>query len=219
MMPKTTILSCQNVSVKYKAKLALEDCSFELGAGNFMGVFGKNGSGKTSLLKSIAGIIKPSSGSVDFYGIEKREIGYMAQQTPIQKDFPASVYEVVISGTLCKHKRLFFYNKNDKKLADKNLELLGIKELKNKSIQELSGGQKQRVLLARMLCAEAKLLLLDEPACGLDAEAAMLLYNTLKDINSKGVTIIMVSHDTQNAANFCDNILHLKEQNKCLNCL
>ncbi|MCL2206772.1 MAG: metal ABC transporter ATP-binding protein [Fibromonadales bacterium] len=202
-------LLCKQISVKYESKLALEECSFEIDTGNFLGVFGKNGSGKSTLLKSIAGIIKPNSGTFDFYGIKKNEIGYMAQQTPVQKDFPASIYEVVISGTLCKHKRFFFYNKNDKKLADKNLELLGIEQLKHKSFQELSGGQKQRVLLARMLCTEAKLLLLDEPASGLDTAAAEQLLSTLKDINSQGVTIIMVSHDIQNAVNFCDKILHL----------
>jgi len=203
------VLSCKQVSVKYESKPALEECSFELEKGNFLGVFGKNGAGKSTLLKSIAGIIKPNSGTFDFHEIKKNEIGYMAQQTPVQKDFPASVYEIVISGTLCKHKHFFFYNKNDKKLTEKTLELLGIEQIKNKSFQELSGGQKQRVLLARMLCTEAKLLLLDEPASGLDIAAAEQLNNALKDINSQGVTIIMVSHDIQNAVNFCDRILHL----------
>ena len=133
----------------------------------------------------------------------------MAQQTHVQKDFPASVYEAIISGTLCKHKKSFFYSKSDKKLTDKNLELLGIKELKCKSIQELSGGQKQRVLLARMLCAEAKLLLLDEPASGLDIASAEKLYSTLKQMNEQGITIIMVSHDIQTTSQFCDKVLHL----------
>ena len=146
---------------------------------------------------------------MDFHGIKKREIGYMAQQTHVQKDFPASVYEAIISGTLCKHKKFFFYSKSDKKLTDKNLELLGIKELKCKSIQELSGGQRQRVLLARMLCAEAKLLLLDEPASGLDIASAEKLYSTLKQMNEQGITIIMVSHDIQTTSQFCDKVLHL----------
>ena len=108
------ILACNDVSVKYESTLALKNCSFELEAGNFLGVFGENGTGKTTLLKSIAGLIKPSSGTMDFHGIKKREIGYMAQQTLIQKNFPASVYEAIISGTLCKHKKSFFYSKNDK---------------------------------------------------------------------------------------------------------
>ena len=203
------ILVCNDVSVKYESTLALKNCSFELEAGNFLGVFGENGTGKTTLLKSIAGLIKPSSGTMNFYGIQKREIGYMAQQTLIQKNFPASVYEAIISGTLCKHKKSFFYSKSDKKLTDKNLELLGIKELKCKSIQELSGGQRQRVLLARMLCAEAKLLLLDEPASGLDIASAEKLYSTLKQMNEQGITIIMVSHDIQTVSQFCDRVLHL----------
>jgi len=203
------ILSCSQISVKYEATLALKDCSFELEAGNFLAVFGENGSGKSSLLKSIAGLIKPSSGTLNFNGIKKSEIGYMAQQTLVQKDFPASVYEAVLSGTLCKHKYFYFYTKNDKKLADKNLELLGIEQLKHKSFQELSVGQRQRVLLARMLCAEAKLLLLDEPTSGLDAVATKQLNSTLKDINLQGVTIIMISHDIPGTVDFCDKILQL----------
>jgi len=203
------ILSCAQVSVKYESTFALKDCSFELEAGNFLGVFGENGAGKSTLLKSIAGLIKPSSGSVNFYGIKKNDIGYMAQQTQVQKDFPASVYEVVLSGTLCRHKRFYFYGKNNKKQADKNLELLGIEQLKHKSFQELSGGQRQRVLLARMLCGEAKLFLLDEPMTGLDAASVKQMYDTLKGINSLGATIIMVSHDIENTTSFCDKILHL----------
>jgi zinc transport system ATP-binding protein len=207
------ILSCTQVCVKYESTLALKDCSFELDAGNFLGVFGENGTGKSTLLKSIAGLIKPSGGSIDFYGIKKNDIGYMAQQTQIQKDFPASVYEVVLSGTLCRHSRFYFYGKNDKKQADKNLELLGIEQLKRKSFQELSGGQRQRVLLARMLCAEAKLLLLDEPMSGLDIASSKQMHDTLKDVNSRGATIIIVSHDIENTTRFCDRVLHLGSKN------
>ena len=203
------IFSCSQVLVKYETTVALENCSFELEAGNFLAVLGENGSGKSTLLKCMAGLIKPSSGILNFHGIKKSEIGYMAQQTLVQKDFPASVYETVISGTICKHKYFYFYTKNDKKLADKNLELLGIEQLKCKSFQDLSVGQRQRVLLARMLCAEAKLLLLDEPANGLDAAIAKQLNNTLKYINSQGITIVMVSHDISGAIDFCDKVLHL----------
>jgi len=207
------ILSCVKISVKYESTLALKDCSFELDAGNFLGVFGENGSGKSTLLKSIAGLIKPNSGSIEFHGIKKNDIGYMAQQTGIQKDFPASVYEVVLSGTLCKHSKFYFYGKNDKKQADKSLELLGIEQLKRKSIQELSGGQRQRVLLARMLCAEAKLLLLDEPMSGLDAASSKQMYSILKEVNLSGVAIIMVSHDIEGTRGFCDGVLNLGESN------
>lgn len=203
------ILSCSQLSVKYEAALALENCNFELDAGNFLGVFGENGSGKSTLLKSIAGLVKPSSGSVKLHGIKKREIGYMAQQTAVQKDFPASVYEVVVSGTLCKHKHFYFYSRDDKKLAEQKLEMLGIEQLRHKSIQELSVGQRQRVLLARMLCAEAKLLLLDEPASGLDAVSTGQLYSILKDISSQGITIIIISHDTSDIMPFCNKVLHL----------
>jgi zinc transport system ATP-binding protein len=202
------IVVCNEVSVRYESALALKSCSFELDAGTFLGVFGENGSGKSTLLKSIAGLVKPSSGSISI-NVEKREIGYMAQQTQIQKDFPASVYEVVLSGTLCKHKHFYFYNKDDKKQADKNLELLGMESIKRKSFQELSGGQRQRVLLARMLCAEAKLLLLDEPATGLDIAAMSQFYDTLKRLNEQGITIIMVSHDIETAMKFCDRELRL----------
>jgi zinc transport system ATP-binding protein len=202
-------ITCNEVSVKYESTLALSSCSFEIDAGNFLGIFGANGSGKSTLLKSIAGLVKPTSGSININGIKKHEIAYMAQQTYIQKDFPASVYEVALSGTLCKHKNFYFYSKNDKNLANKNLELLGMESLKRKSFQELSGGQRQRVLLAKMLCAEAKLLLLDEPMSELDIAATKQLYSTLKDINSQGITIIMISHDVQTVSEFCDKILHL----------
>jgi zinc transport system ATP-binding protein len=208
-MQSTKILSCSQLTVKYESAIALGDCSFELDAGNFLGVFGENGSGKSTLLKGIAGLVKPASGNVSFHGIKKSEIGYMAQQIAVHRDFPASVYEVVISGTLCKHKYFYFYSKNDKKLADKNLELLGIEQFKRKSFQELSVGQRQRVLLARMLCAEAKLLLLDEPTSSLDPGSTEQFYNTLKNINSQGITIIIVSHDTSGIASYCDKILHL----------
>jgi len=207
------ILSCVQVCVKYESTFALKDCSFELEAGNFLGVFGENGSGKSTLLKSIAGLVKLNSGSIEFHGIKKNDIGYMSQQTQIQKDFPASVYEVVLSGTLCRHSKFYFYSKNNKKQADKNLELLGIEQLKRKSFQELSGGQRQRVLLARMLCAEAKLLLLDEPMSGLDAASSKQMHSILKDINSSGATIIMVSHDIDNTTGFCDKVLHLEANN------
>jgi len=207
------ILSCVQVCVKYESALALKDCSFELDAGNFLGVFGENGSGKSTLLKSIAGLVKPNSGSIEFHDIKKNDIGYMAQQTQVQKDFPASVYEVVLSGTLCRHSKFYFYGKNDKKQADKSLELLGIEQLKRKSIQELSGGQRQRVLLARMLCAEAKLLLLDEPMTGLDAASSKQMCSILKDINSKGTTIIMVSHDVEGTSGLCDKVLRLGGEN------
>ncbi|MDR1812463.1 MAG: ABC transporter ATP-binding protein [Candidatus Fibromonas sp.] len=203
------ILSCSQLSVKYEATLALKDCSFELDAGNFLAVFGENGSGKSTLLKSIAGLVKPSSGTLNLNGIKKGEIGYMAQQTLVQRDFPASVYEAVISGTLCKHRYFYFYTKNDRKFADQNLELLGIGQLRHKSFQELSVGQRQRVLLARMLCAEAKLLLLDEPTNGLDAAATKQLNSALRDINLQGITIIMVSHDILGTVGFCDRVLHL----------
>ena len=203
------ILSCKDVSVKYDSVFALKNCSFELEAGDFLGIFGKNGSGKTTLLKSIAGLIKLYSGTIDFHGIKKKEIGYVAQQIVIQKDFPASVFEAVISATHTKHKNIFFYSKEDKKLVDKNLELLGIKDLKQKSIQELSGGQRQRVMLARMLCAEAKLLLLDEPTSGLDSATIELLHGVLKEINLNGTTIIMVSHDEPNTKKDCNRTLYL----------
>lgn len=203
------IVSCENLTLGYERRPVIKDISFSAEEGDFICILGENGAGKSTLMKGILSLIKPMKGKISF-GINKNQIGYLPQQSDIQKDFPASVYEVVISGTL-NHGRLFpFYSKREKDIAEENMKRLSIWELKNKPYRDLSGGQQQRVFLARALCATKKLLLLDEPMAGLDPIVAMDFYNLLSRLNKEdGITIIMISHDIQGAMDYCKKILHL----------
>ena len=169
------LLLCENLCMSYENNKVLENLSFSVEEGDYLSIIGENGSGKTTLMKGILGLMRPTEGKILLNGINKKDIGYLPQQTVVQKDFPASVLEVVISGTVGKSKRLF-YNSYNKKTALENLKRLDIGHLKNHSYKELSGGQQQRVLLARALCAASKLLVLDEPTAGLDPIAVAELY-------------------------------------------
>ncbi|MCL1872542.1 MAG: ABC transporter ATP-binding protein [Clostridiales bacterium] len=206
------ILSCRELYIKYDAKAVVKNVSFDLKDGDYLSIIGENGSGKTTLMKSILGLIKPVAGHIEFQGIKQIEIGYLPQQTSIQKDFPASVLEVVLSGCLNRHGFLPFYSSRDKKRAQENLENLGIDQLKRKAYCDLSGGQQQRVLLARALCATEKVLMLDEPVTGLDPAASEELYTLLNKLNSEGIAIIMISHDVKSAVKYGSKILHLKTE-------
>ena len=206
------LLVCENLSMSYENNKVLNDLSFCVEDGDYLSIIGENGSGKTTLMKGLLGLMHPSAGTIMFNGITRGDIGYLPQQTVIQKDFPASVLEVVMSGTVGKSKRLF-YNSYDKKTAINNLEKLGIENLKNHSYKELSGGQQQRVLLARALCAASKLLVLDEPTSGLDPIAVSELYEILAKLNKEeNMTIITVSHDIESAVENSNKILHLGKE-------
>ena len=160
------------------------------------------------------GLIKTSGGSIRFGdGLKQNEIGYLPQQTEVQRDFPASVSEIVLSGCLNKMKAVPFFSKKEKARAAANMEILGISDLKKRCYHELSGGQQQRVLLARALCATDKLLLLDEPVAGLDPIVTAELYEIIKKLNSEGITIIMVTHDIDSSLEIADHILHLNYDN------
>lgn len=190
--------------------------NFKIDQGDYLCVVGENGTGKSTLIKTLLGLIKPLNGEViaNVQGKNHKGVGYLPQQTQAQKDFPASVWEVVLSGVLNNDHRCPFYNKKDKAEAEKNMEKLNILDLKKRCYRELSGGQQQRVLLARALCATDSVLILDEPVTGLDPAASMELYETIKDLNKKeNVTIIMVSHDIKNALNYATHILHLEQEN------
>lgn len=207
------ILSCRDVTVAYDSKIAVDHVSFEVNEGEYVCIVGENGSGKSTLLKSILGLVPLKCGSVSFGPeVHRKRLGYLPQQTNIQKDFPASVYEVVLSGCLNRRGLKPFYSKADKEQAVQHMGRLGIGDFKKRSFSALSGGQQQRVLLARALCATDKLLLLDEPVTGLDPLVTEELYQLIEQLNRDlGVTIIMVSHDISSATQYADKILHISQ--------
>lgn len=208
------ILECSDVTMSYEGVNVFEHLSFKLDRGDYLCILGENGSGKSTLMKGLLGLLKPASGTICYAdGLTKNEIGYLPQQSPVQRDFPASVYEVVLSGTLNRKGFSPFYGKREKKLADDNLERLSITDLKSSCYRDLSGGQQQRVLLARALCATKSLLLLDEPVTGLDPLVSSEFYGLISDLNKKdNITIIMVSHDVKQAVRSATHILHLENK-------
>ena len=205
------ILTCENASFSYDGVTVLEGVDFSLKAGDYLCVVGENGSGKSTLIRGLLSLKAPSKGRITLGdGLKKTEIGYLPQQTNIQRDFPASVWEVVLSGCLNSLGGRLFYGEEEKRRARENLERMGVEELKDRSYQELSGGQQQRVLLARALCATKKLLLLDEPVTGLDPVAAGEMYNLIKLVNlCDDISVIMVTHDIHEAVRYATHILHL----------
>ena len=207
------LIECKNVSFSYDGKVALEDVNFYVKNGDYICVIGENGSGKSTLIKGLLKLKSPLSGEIIYNGIRSSEIGYLPQQANISLDFPASVFEVVLSGRLNSLGIRLFYNKKDKEIALYNMKILGITDLKDKNYNELSGGQRQRVLLARALCATKKILLLDEPVSGLDPVITLDLYNTVYELNRKyNIAVIMVSHDISSAVKYASKILHLEHK-------
>ena len=207
-------LTCQNLCVGYDGKSVLQDLSFQVFAGDYLCIVGENGSGKSTLMKTILGLQMPISGRIlTGDGLRKNEIGYLPQQTQLQRDFPASVAEVVRSGCINQMHGRPFYSRADRARAQENMERMGIEDLAHHSYQALSGGQQQRVLLARALCATRKLLLLDEPVTGLDPVATGELYNLIKLVNlCNDITVIMVTHDIDAALRYATHVLHLGHQ-------
>ena len=204
------MISCEKVYMSYDSTKAVEGVSFSVEKGDFLCIVGENGTGKSTLLKGILGLQKLNSGTITFSGIKSGEIGYLPQRTVVQKDFPASVREVVLSGRQTKGFRLF-YTPEDRKIARENIALMGIDDIKNKPFNELSGGQQQRVLLARALCATQKVLLLDEPTTGLDPFVTAELYKLTAKLNREyGVTVIMVTHDIKNSLEYATGILSME---------
>lgn len=195
------LITCKDVCLGYDGQAVLQDVNFEVCRGDLLCIVGENGSGKSTLIKGLLGLKAPLSGSITLGdGLKHTEIGYLPQQTELQRDFPASVMEVVFSGRLNGMHGRPFYSKADRAAALENLERMGVEDLKNQSYQALSGGQQQRVLLARALCAANDLLILDEPVTGLDPASMQDLYKTLRYLNAReGMAIIMVTHDMENA--------------------
>lgn len=203
------MIECKNLTMSYGSHIAVENLSFSVEAGDYICIVGENGSGKSTLVKALLGLQQPRSGEIIMNGVTPREIGYLPQQSMAQRDFPASVWEVVLSGCLGASGHGPFYSVAEKARAEKALSQLGALDLKKRSFKALSGGQRQRVLLARALCATDKLLLLDEPAAALDPSAASELYSIINHLNKQhGVTILMVLHDLR-AARRAGKILHM----------
>jgi len=206
-----SLINCKNITLSYENKTVINDLSFDVSEGDYLCVVGENGSGKSTLIKALLGLKPLSGGSITLGdGLKKNEIGYLPQQSSVQKDFPASVYEVVLSGTLNSSGLFPFYKKSDKNKAEENMARLGISGLRNASYRELSGGQQQRVLLARALSATKKLLLLDEPTAGLDPIVSSDFYRIIEKLNrDDGITVIMVSHEIKTAVKYATYMLHL----------
>ncbi len=202
-------LECKNCTLGYEGVPVTEGINFTVNSGDHLCILGENGSGKSTLVKALLGLRPVMKGEIDWAEIKQGEIGYLPQQTVVQKDFPASVREIVLSGCLGKGGFHPFYRKEDKELAAKAMERLGITDLEKRCYRELSGGQQQRVLLARALCAAGKILLLDEPVTGLDPKAQNDLYELIDKLNKSGVTIIMVSHDIHAAVKYASHVLHI----------
>ncbi len=206
------LISARDLVVGYESHAVASGISFDVNEGDYLCIVGENGAGKTTLMKTLLGLNKPIGGELEFNGdLKLHGIGYLPQQTVVQKDFPSSVREVVLSGCQGRAKGKPFYSKSDKALADASLEKLGALNLKNRCYRELSGGQQQRVLLARALCAAGKIILLDEPAAGLDPLATADMYRLISDLNEEGMTVIMVSHDISAATAFASHILMVSE--------
>ncbi len=207
------LITCSNLAPGYDGIPVVKGLNFTVSEGDFLSIIGENGAGKSTLVKTLLNLIKPVSGTIETGdGLDRREIGYLPQQTAIQKDFPATVWEIVLSGTLAKCGLRPFYGKKEKETAEYNLERMGISNLRNMCYRKLSGGQQQRVLLARALSATSRLLLLDEPVTGLDPEAAAGLYGVIKKLASENVAIIMVSHDIGAAVRYSDHILYISHE-------
>lgn len=205
------ILTAKNLAVGYEKQPVLKNINFQIESGDYFCIVGENGSGKTTLMKTILGLLPPVEGSIEVgQGLMKNQIGYLPQQSDVQRDFPATVYEIVLSG--CQNSlKGFFYSKAQKKMALENIEKMGISHLKNKCYRQLSGGQQQRVLLARALCATTKVLLLDEPVAGLDPNVTKEMYELIGQLNSQGLTVIMISHDLENVKKYATAIFDVNK--------
>lgn len=203
-------ITCKDLSLGYGGVAVAEQIEFEVNRGDYLCIVGENGAGKSTLMKTLLHLIEPVSGQIIYGdGMQANEIGYLPQQTVVQKDFPASVWEIVLSGNLSKCGHRPFYGRQEKRTTEENMKRMEVWDLRNRCYRDLSGGQQQRVLLARALCATTKVLLLDEPVTGLDPKVTAEFYRLIQELNDTGVTVIMVSHDIQVAVNYASHVLHV----------
>ena len=203
-------ITCRDLTLGYDNEVILKGLDFTVNSGDYLCIVGENGSGKSTLMKTILGLTPPLGGEILWgEGLDVNAIGYLPQQTLVQRDFPASVREIVLSG--CQNRPGFraFYKPEDRRKADRNMERMGILDMAKRCYRDLSGGQQQRVLLARALCSAEKVLLLDEPVPGLDPKITQEMYELIQGLNEEGITIIMISHDVEEAVRYASHILHI----------
>ena len=208
-----SMIECKKLSIGYDKKVVCKDINFEINEGEYLCILGENGSGQSTLLKTILGLNKPVFGKIILdKTISKNKLGYLPQQTDFQRDFPATVWEVVMSGFVSSMGLRPFYNKAEKSKAQEILDFLGLSKFAKNGFKELSGGQQQRVLLARALCSAKKMILLDEPVTALDPLASSELYSVISELNQKyNIAVIMVSHDIENSVGNASHVLHLRK--------
>jgi len=211
-----SLLSCQDLALGYENLIVAEGLTFSVSSGDYLCIVGENGSGKSTLIKTLLHLMPPIRGNISMgAGLSPSEIGYLPQQTVVQRDFPASVREIVLSGCLGRCGLRPFFSREEKALAEGCMKRLDIEGLSKKCYRELSGGQQQRVLLARALCAARKILLLDEPVSGLDPKATADMYAIIEDLNKNdGITIIMISHDISASVKYASHMLHIGGRKK-----
>lgn len=204
------LLTVSELSIGYGSNIVAENISFKVDEGDYLCIVGENGAGKSTLMRTLLRLQQPVSGQIlTGKGLRNNEIGYLPQQSVIQKDFPASVREVVLSGLQGRSGFHPFYSKEDRAEAQRNMERMGIADLAGRCYRQLSGGQQQRVLLARALCATSRLILLDEPVSGLDPHVTQEMYDLISELNKEGTTVIMISHDISAALKYATHILHI----------
>lgn len=205
---------CKNLKIGYDKQVIRDNLNFIVNKGDYLCIVGENGSGKTTLMKTLLSLQKPMDGEIIFGdGLKPNMIGYLPQQANIKRDFPATIFEIVLSGCVSRLGFKPFYTKSDKELAIDSMKKMNVYAFKDRCFRELSGGQQQRVLLARALCATREILLLDEPVAGLDPKVTHDMYELVDELNKKyGITIIMISHDLKDAFRYATHILHIGEQ-------
>ncbi len=206
------LISAKDLTIGFSDLVLYRDLSFDISEGDYVFVIGENGTGKTTLMRTLLGLRKPLKGEVVTDGLKLSEIGYLPQQTIVQRDFPASVKEIVLSGFVGRLGMNPFYSASQKKTALDAMKRFGVDSLASRCYRELSGGQQQRVLLARTLCAATKVLLMDEPVAGLDPFVTEEFYGLVEKLNREGMTIIMISHDIAAAKKYATHILHIKNE-------
>ena len=204
------LLTVEDLKLGYESQVVLDHLNFTVNTGDYLCIVGENGSGKSTLMRTLLHLMPALGGRITAGdGLMPNEMGYLPQQTIVQKDFPASVWEIVLSGCQGRCGRRPFYGKEEKELARENIARMRLEKLTGRCYRELSGGQQQRVLLARALCATRKLLLLDEPVSGLDPKVTAEMYALIEELNREGITIIMISHDIAAAVKYASHILHI----------